>query len=73
MGTQDHQGTQGPWESRAVTVLLAKTEWQAYQGKTGSQVKRVSPGLQAKRVLQGREVDQGPLVVEVTTLRMHNP
>lgn len=56
-----------------MTVLLVKMERQAYQGKMGSQVKRVSQGLLVRGVHQGREVDRDPLVVEDITVRMHNP
>ena len=34
---------------------------------------RVSQGPQARGVLQGREVDRGPLVVEVTMAKTHSP
>lgn len=70
---QDHPGTQDPWESQAVTVLLVKMERQAYQGTAGHQVKKVRQGPQVRGVLQGREVDRDHLVVEVTTPRMHSP
>lgn len=71
---QDHPGTQDRWGSQAMTVQLVKMEWQAYQGTAGQQVKKVKQGPQAQGVLQGREVDQVPLVVvEVTTPRTHSP
>lgn len=70
---RDHQGTQGHWGSQALMVLLVKMEWQACQGTAARQVKKVSQGLQVRGVLQGREVDLGSLVVEVTTPKMHSP
>lgn len=54
-------------------ALLVKMERQAYQGTTGSRVKRESQGPKARGGLQGREVDQGPPVVEDITPRMHSP
>lgn len=54
-----------------MTALPVKMERQGYQGKTGSRVKRVRQGPLARGDLQGREVDQDPLVVEDITLRMH--
>lgn len=69
----DHRGTQGPWASRGVTVLLVKMEPQVCRGTAGRQVKKVSQGPQARGVLQGREVDRGLLVVEVTTAKIHSP
>lgn len=70
---QDRRGIQGKWESQAVMVLLVKMERQACQGTAGCQVKKVSQGPRARGVLQGREVDPGPLVVVVvTTPKMHS-
>lgn len=69
---QDHLDTQGPWESQAAMVPLVKMEREAYQGTMGSQGKRVNQGLQARGVLQVREVDRAPPVVEVTTPRTHS-